>query len=153
MLRSQDNAPLSEQAIYDLRNSMRTAHELADFDDGDYSEDEDIDLEGDYPPTVPLVRPSASTSVVRSSTTLAATKTTATRTTTNTSTLSISTIVPTTTSPEIDDKENETAESQDSQEKNSLLSRSSSLHVSISVCILFSVTSFYRALRVNYVLL
>jgi hypothetical protein len=33
---------LTEQAIYDWKNSMRKASEINDFDDDDYSEDEDI---------------------------------------------------------------------------------------------------------------
>lgn len=38
------NAPLSEQAEYDLRNSLRKSYEFNDFDDDDEDEDDDIEF-------------------------------------------------------------------------------------------------------------
>jgi hypothetical protein len=37
------NSPLSEQAIYDLKNTMRLSKQVIDFDDEDYNEDDEIE--------------------------------------------------------------------------------------------------------------
>jgi hypothetical protein len=40
------NLPLSEQAIYDLKNMMRKSNEINDFDDDDdYNEDDEIEID------------------------------------------------------------------------------------------------------------
>ncbi len=39
----QQNSPLSEQAVYDLRNTLRLSKQMIDFDDEDYNEYDDIE--------------------------------------------------------------------------------------------------------------
>ncbi|CAF3627865.1 unnamed protein product [Rotaria sordida] len=51
IIRPYPNLPLTEQVMYDLKNSMRKANEMNDFvddddndDDDDYNEDDDIEI-------------------------------------------------------------------------------------------------------------
>ncbi len=37
------NPPYPEQAIYDLKNSLRLSKQMVDFDDEDYNEDDEIE--------------------------------------------------------------------------------------------------------------
>ena len=57
------NSPLSEQAIYDLKNTLRLSQEIVDFDDEDFMEEEEEDEN-------PIESSSSSTELPHSSTTV-----------------------------------------------------------------------------------
>ncbi|CAF1651468.1 unnamed protein product [Adineta ricciae] len=92
ILRPQDDLPLTEQVIYDLRNNMRKASEANDFDDGDYSEDDDVDFEEENHQPLSLL-PSSSLPTISTTlrTTMFNSLITKTRTTTATTLVKITT--------------------------------------------------------------
>lgn len=140
--RSQDNSPLSEQAIYDIRNSLRTANEMNDFDDDDYSEDEDIDLDQLDPPAVAHVESATTTS-----TTTTTTMTTSRKKMTTTSTAMTTTtllVLPTVRTTVTIDRETEMIESKTKTERKELFSSAChSLSFHQSICIYFLCSSIF----------
>jgi len=129
-LGSQDNLQLTEQYEYDLRNELRKANEINDFDDDDYSEDEDFEIENDNQQHVQLFSPSPTT-----------------RSTIINSITSRITIITTTVSPEINSTQLEIIESKTSKDK--YLTSSSSRLIPMFICFLFLFSSLYRHIHVN----
>ncbi|UJR30472.1 hypothetical protein I4U23_018005 [Adineta vaga] len=132
ILRPHDNLPLTEQVIYDLRNNMRKASEINDFDDGDYSEDEDFEIEEDNHQSLPSIPPLSLSTTIR--TTLFHSLITKTKTTTKVTTLA-----------EITNRRIEVIESKSSNNNQKLTtpSSASSLHP-IFLSFLFPLSSLYR---------
>ncbi|CAF2512073.1 unnamed protein product [Rotaria sp. Silwood2] len=147
VLRSQDNLPLTEQAIYDFRNDMRKASELNDFDDEDYVEDEDIDIESDNQQHFQSSSSSSSSkfhsSIINSITSITTVMTTATTTTTTTTTIT----TPTTLS-EISTQETKIIKSKTSNDQYTIISSSTRL-VPMFICLLFSFSLLYRYIHMN----
>jgi len=132
LFRSQDNLPLTEQVVYDLRNEMRKASEINDFDDEDYSEDEDFEVENDNQQHVQLFSPSSTRSTII-----------------NSITSRITIITTKTVSPEINNTQSEIIESKTSKDKILSISSSSSRLIPMFICLLFLFSSLYRHIHVN----
>ncbi|CAF0913815.1 unnamed protein product [Rotaria sp. Silwood1] len=147
VLRSQDNLPLTEQAIYDLRNDMRKANELNDFDDEDYLEDEDMDMESDNQQHFQSSSSSSSSSSFRSSIINSITSITTIMTTATTITTTTTITTPTTLS-EINTQETKSIESKTSNDQYTIIS-SSSHSVPMCICILFPFSLLYRYMHMN----
>jgi len=118
---------------------MRKASELNDFDDDDYSDEEDFEMENDNQQYVqlfsPLTSPSTIINSIPSTITIMKTKTTTTITTTTT---------------RFSEKQTETIESKTSNNKYMTISSSSSSRLApIFPCLLFSFSSLYRHIHVN----
>jgi len=130
---SQDNLQLTEQAEYDLRNEMRKASEINDFDDYDDSEDEDFEIENDNQQHVQLfsLPPTTRSTIINSIT----------------SRITIITTKTTTVSPEINSTQLEIIESKTSKDK--YLTSSSSRLIPMFICLLFLFSSLYRHIHVN----
>ena len=135
MFRSHDNLPLTEQAIYDLRNSMRRGNELIDFDDddNDYSEDEDLDIDDDnsLSDAFPSSSSSTTSNALTSSTTTTSTITSKRRTKTT------STVM------------NQVIESKTANENDAAVPSSSSRLLPELICLLVSFSSVHRSLRLT----
>ncbi|CAF0974934.1 unnamed protein product [Adineta steineri] len=144
-----ESLPLTEQIIYDLRNDMRKANEINDFDDEDYSEDEDIAIEEDNLQYIQIA------STLKSPTVIITTMTTivSTPATTTTTTIPSTTTIPTTlitTFFAINSRRIEVAESKSSDNKDTTKSpSSSSRHVPLLLSLLFSLSTLYRCNYVN----
>lgn len=138
VLRSQENLPLTEQVVYDMRNEMRKASENNDFDDEDYSEEDEMEFENyeTQPPSIQLVSlPTIRSTIIHSIT----------------STLATSTIKTTTVSPEMNNQPTEIIESKTSNDQyRSIPSSSSSFRYTLLfICLLISFSSLYRNIHVN----
>jgi len=124
--RSQENLPLTDQAIYDLRNEMRKASEMNDFDD-DYNEDDDIEFENDNQEHFQFFSPPPPTDSTRLNS-IASTVTSMTTAKTKVSGIN-----------------NQQTEIIDSKiDKSMTKSSSSSRFVPMFICLLFSFSSLYR---------
>jgi hypothetical protein len=134
LFRSQDNLPLTEQVVYDLRNEMRKASEINDFDDEDYSEDEDFEVENDNQQHIQLFSPSPTRSTIINSIT---------------SRITIITTTIKTVSPEINNTQSEIIESKTLKDKYLTISSSSSRLIPMFICLLFLFSSLYRHIHVN----
>jgi hypothetical protein len=132
---SQENIPLTEQAVYDIRNEMRKASEINDFDDEYDSEDEDFEIENDNQQSIQIF----SSSTIRSHIINSIIPVLSIKTTTRI-------ITTTTISSEINNQETETIESKISNDKYlTVPSSSSSRFVPMFICLLFSFSSLYRS--------
>ena len=114
---------------------MRKASEMHDFDDDDYNEDEDIEIDNIHQDDIPFISSSSSS-------------TTTTRSTTITSTI---TIPSTTTSSRINNQQTEMIESKISKEKSMTISSSPRI-VPLFMCLFISISSLYRYIHVNHFL-
>jgi hypothetical protein len=137
VFRSPDNLPLTEQVIYDLRNDMRKASEMNDFNDEDYSEDEDIESENDNQLHVQLSPPPATfRSIILNS---------ITSTTTTTTVMTMTTIF-----SEINNQQAEIVDSKTLNDKSKMISSFSSSRLKpMFICLLFSFSSLCRYIYVN----
>ncbi|CAM4798796.1 unnamed protein product [Rotaria magnacalcarata] len=174
VLRSHDNLPLTEQAIYDLRNDMRKENEFIEFDDEDYIEDDDMDMENDnqqdFQSLSSLTSPSIILNAIISTTTATSVTTTATTTTTATSVTTTTTTTTTTTNAILTTKTvpkkitkittRSTANSQQTEiietkvvnTQYTIISSSSSRVVPMFICSLFLFSLLYRNIHMNSVL-
>lgn len=141
VIRSQENLPLTEQVVYDLRNEMRKASEINEFDDEDYSEDEDIEfINNENPPPIELVSLPISRSTILHSIISTPTTTTAT-TTTRKTTITIPTT--TTISSEKNIQHTEVIETKASNTQYQSIPSSSSFRiVPMFICLLFSFSIY-----------
>ena len=137
MFRSHDNLPLTEQAIYDLRNSMRRGNELIDFDDddNDYSEDEDLDIDDDN--SFSDAFPSSSSSTTSNALTSSTTTTTTSTITSKRRTKTTSTVM------------NQVIESKTANENDAAVPSSSSRLLPELICLLVSFSSVHGSLRLT----
>jgi hypothetical protein len=114
---------------------MRKASEINDFDDDDYSDEEDFEMENDNQQYVQLFSPLTSPSTIINSIP---------------STITIMTTKRTTTTTIFSEKQTETIESKTSNNKYMTISSSSSSRLApIFPCLLFSFSSLYRHIHVN----
>lgn len=156
MLRSYENIPLTEQAMYDLRNDLRKKNQYRDIDDDDYMEDDDIESENYNQQQYEMSPTEVSHSIILNSITssTSATTTTTTHTSitiTSTNTLSINIVtnktvitVPAipmiTPSSTIDYQQKENAENKASNTDYTIISSSSSSPPRlVSMFILFTI--------------
>jgi hypothetical protein len=124
--------------MYDLRNNMRKASERNDFDGESYSEEEDDEIDNENQQHIHVIStPTARSAIINSIISTATRKT-----------------MTTTIFSEINNQHTKIIESKTSNDKSMTISSSSSSSrfVPMFLCFLFSFSSLYRYIHVNYFL-